>query len=427
MKPTNPLHRFLLASGLIILPCLGGCDYLPEVVTGRPDPTAAKLRPAGPASDIESNASSMSDFSKSPYAQGKLVNDANTGYDNSVVQTGGSYGEGVTAPPSIGTPPALSAPLSIGSGVFEPSQAGTTTSESGINVPSAESVAVSTGSRNSSTSTSSNGKIVIKNANLKFVNDLDIASQADGLILDLVADEGDMLAKGELLVQLDDRLANSELAVTHKEVEAAKEKAKDDSEILYSRAAFNVAEIDYTKTKELNDRGSETDSELRKKWLEKRRAELAITVAELKNNQDKAAVEVAAAKEGAAAVQVDLRKMLVPFDGIVAEKKKEKYDWVRGGEVLLRLVSMEQIRVVGQVRVDDLQAPPHELMNAPAMVDIELFPGKRERVEAKIGFVSPVLEVSGAYRVWVQIPNKKVNNQWLFREGMPATIEISTR
>ena len=421
MKPTNPLHRFLLASGLMIVPCLGGCDYLPEVITGRPDPTAAKLRPAGPASDIESNPSSMNDFGKSPNSLGKLVNDANTGYDNSVVQTGGSYGEGITAPPAISAPP------SIGSGIFEASQVGTTAPESGINVPSAESVAVSISSRSSSTSTSSNGKIVIKNANLKFVNDLDIASQADGLIQELVADEGDMLTKGELLVQLDDRLANSELAVTHKEVEAAKEKAKDDSEILYSRAAFNVAEIDYTKTKELNDRGSETDSELRKKWLEKRRAELAITVAELKNNQDKAAVEVASAKEGAAAVQVDLRKMLVPFDGIVAEKKKEKYDWVRGGEVLLRLVSMEQIRVVGQVRVDDLQAPPHELMNAPAIVDIELFPGKRERVEAKIGFVSPVLEVSGAYRVWVQIPNKKVNNQWLFREGMPATIEISTR
>jgi multidrug efflux pump subunit AcrA (membrane-fusion protein) len=420
MKFTNPLHRLLLASGFLLVPCFGGCDYLPEVITGRPDPMAAKLQPAGPSNEIKANATienAQGDFQN---GTGKLVNEATTGYDNPVVQTGGSYGDGNAAPPAIS------------SGVFEPSQAIAMTPDSGsptagIPVPAAESMAVSTGSRTSTSSVSANGKIVIKNANLKFVNDLDIASQADGLVLELVADEGDMLSKGALLVQLDDRLANSELAVTHKELEAAKEKAKDDSEILYSRAAFNVAEIDYTKTEELNARGSETDAELRKKWLEKRRAELAITVAELKNNQDKAAVEVAAAKEGAAAVQVDLRKMLVPFDGVVAEKKKEKYDWVRAGEVLLRLVSMEQLRVVGQVRVDDLQAPPHELMNARAIVDIELFPGNRERVEAKIGFVSPVLEVSGAYRVWVQIPNKKVNNQWLFREGMPATIEISTR
>jgi multidrug efflux pump subunit AcrA (membrane-fusion protein) len=420
MKTTIPLYQWLLAGGFLALPTLSGCDYLPEVVTGRPDPNAAKIQAAGPAGDIVLSSQSMDRTEMSSANQGKLVNEATTGYDSAVVQTGGSYGEGIASPPTIG------------SGVFEPPQAMNSPnqpviSESGLSVPPAESVAVSTSIRNSITSTSANGKILIKNANLKFVNDLDIASQADGLILDLVADEGDMLTKGELLVQLDDRLANSELAVTHKELEAAKEKAKDDSEILYSRAAFNVAEIDYTKTEELNARGSETDAELRKKWLEKRRAELAITVAELKNNQDKAAVEVSAAKEGAAAVQVDLRKMLVPFDGVVAEKKKEKYDWVRAGEVLLRLVSMEQLRVVGQVRVDDLQAPPHELMNAPATVEIELFPGNRERVEAKIGFVSPVLEVSGAYRVWVQIPNKKVNNQWLFREGMPATIEISTR
>lgn len=420
MKLTNPLHRLLLACGFMLVPCLGGCDYLPEVITGRPDPLAAKLQPAGPSNEIQSKLTSANEFNGVQNAPAEIVNEATTGYDNPVVQTGGNYGDSNVAPPAIS------------SGVFEPSQVIASNQDSGnlnggIAVPPAESLAVSTSSRNSTSSISANGKILIKNANLKFVNDLDIASQADGLVLDLVADEGDMLTKGALLVQLDDRLANSELAVTHKELEAAKEKAKDDSEILYSRAAFNVAEIDYTKTEELNARGSETDSELRKKWLEKRRAELAITVAELKNNQDKAAVEVAAAKEGAAAVQVDLRKMLVPFDGVVAEKKKEKYDWVRAGEVLLRLVSMEQLRVVGQVRVDDLQAPPHELMNAPAIVDIELFPGKRERVEAKIGFVSPVLEVSGAYRVWVQIPNKKVNNQWLFREGMPATIEISTR
>lgn len=425
MKLTNPLHRLLLACGFMLVPCLGGCDYLPEVITGRPDPLAAKLQPAGPSNEIQSKLTSANELNGIQNSPAELANEATTGYDSPVVQTGGSYGDVNAAPPAIS------------SGVYEPAQAiasdqdsgnqNTDNLSTGISVPPAGSMSVSTSSRNSTSSISANGKILIKNANLKFVNDLDIASQADGLVLDLVADEGDVLTKGALLVQLDDRLANSELAVTHKELEAAKEKAKDDSEILYSRAAFNVAEIDYTKTEELNARGSETDSELRKKWLEKRRAELAITVAELKNNQDKAAVEVSAAKEGAAAVQVDLRKMLVPFDGVVAEKKKEKYDWVRAGEVLLRLVSMEQLRVVGQVRVDDLQAPPHELMNAPAIVDIELFPGKRERVEAKIGFVSPVLEVSGAYRVWVQIPNKKVNNQWLFREGMPATIEISTR
>ncbi len=93
--------------------------------------------------------------------------------------------------------------------------------------------------------------------------------------------------------------------------------------------------------------------------LESRRAELAITVAQVKNNQDHKAAAVSNAKQGAALVQVELRKITAPFDGIVAEKRKEKYDWVRAGDVIMRLVSMEQLRVVGQVRVEQLQTAPH--------------------------------------------------------------------
>ena len=154
---------------------------------------------------------------------------------------------------------------------------------------------------------------------------------------------------------------------------------------------------------------------------------MAITVAEVKNKQDLSAVGVSKAKMGAAEVQVQLRKIIAPFDGIVAEKLKDQHEWVRAGEVIMRLVSMEQLRVVGQVRVSQLSAAPHELLGAPANVDIELFPGKAERVVAKVDFVSPVMESSGGYRIWLQIPNIKSNDQWVFREGMPAKIEIRTR
>jgi len=411
MKIKN-IKRFptsLLCVALLVSIPIAGCDYLPEVLTGRPDPTAAKIAPAGPMSLDEPT-------SPSPFtAPGKLVNEANTGYDTDI-QTG--------IDPAVGSENSTTSPNSQSLNQTKTAQVGY---EKEIQVPPSQISEAPVPTRNGFSNLSADGKITIKNANLKFVNDLEIAAQADGLILELGADEGDVLAQGSLLVQLDDRLANSELEVTRKELEAAQEKAKDDSEIEYSRAAFDVAEIEYKKSEELLAKDAETETDLRKKWLEKRRAELAITVAQLKNNQDKAAVEVSVAKRGAAEVQVDLRKMTVPFDGIVAEKKKEKYDWVRAGEPLLRLVSMERLRVVGQVKVIDLKAPPHQLMNTPVTIEIETFPGNRERVSGKIGFVSPVLEVSGAYKIWVEIPNKQVNNQWLFREGMQAMIEINAR
>jgi multidrug resistance efflux pump len=286
----------------------------------------------------------------------------------------------------------------------------------GLQVPAAE-----------SPNPTADGKIYVDSAHLKFVNDLEVAAQADGLITQMDADEGDLLKTNSLMIQLDDRLANSELQVTQKEYEAAVEKSKDDSEIQYSKAAHDVAREEYNIAVELDRKGAGTATELSKKWLEDRRAGLAITVAQLKNKQDVLAVGVSEAKQGAAKVQVDMRKIVAPFDGIVAEKRKEQHDWVRAGDVILRLVSMEQLRVVGQVRVSQLSAAPHELLGAPAVIDIELYPGKSERVTAKVGFVSPVMESSGGYRIWLQIPNVKANDQWVFREGMPARIEIATR
>jgi hypothetical protein len=60
-------------------------------------------------------------------------------------------------------------------------------------------------------------------------------------------------------------------------------------------------------------------------------------------------------------------------------------------------------------------------------IDIELYPGRVERVNGKVGYVSPTLESSGGYKIWLQISNIQANGQWVFREGMPARIELQTR
>ncbi len=147
--------------------------------------------------------------------------------------------------------------------------------------------------------------------------------------MSLEADEGHLLTKDTLMIQLDDRLSKSELEVAKKELEAATEKAKDDSEILFSKASLDVARQEYQTSEKLLSRGAETDAEHRKKWLEFRKSELAVKVSEVKNRQDLLAVGVSQAKQGAAGVQVEMRTVMAPFDGIVAEKREERYEWVR--------------------------------------------------------------------------------------------------
>ncbi len=228
-------------------------------------------------------------------------------------------------------------------------------------------------------------------------------------------------------MELDSRLAVAERDVAIKELDAARQKSEDTSEILYAKSAKEVAEQDLKNSNELLRRQVESAGDNRKKWLEHRRSELAITVAEIKRNQDLSAVGVNEAKKRAAEVQIDLRTIQAPFHGIVAHKEKDANEWVKAGDVIVRLVALEKLRVVGMVKIDSLEAPPHLLLNAPASIDIQLYPGAVQTVEARVGFVSPVMQSSGAYQIWVEIPNQKVNDQWLFRQGMPATIRINTR
>ncbi|MCU0714354.1 MAG: biotin/lipoyl-binding protein, partial [Pirellula sp.] len=67
-------------------------------------------------------------------------------------------------------------------------------------------------------SASVNGVLVDTSATLVFVNDLSVPAQADGIITNLLVDEGSIVRKGELVYQLDPRLANAEIAVQTKEL-----------------------------------------------------------------------------------------------------------------------------------------------------------------------------------------------------------------
>ncbi len=402
------MTRIVLGSFIIgSLFISSGCDYLPESLTGIPDPNAQPIQAAGPSAvNTVSNQSLASDPSTGPAEW-----NAATAVSNTVVTPAG-------AQESFGTPVA-GVVQSGGSSINEAflstlptSNAPPAVAQGGLEVPAASNTLMS------------DGKIVVT-ANLRFVNDQEVAAPADGLITLLDVDEGDIVSKGSLVGQLDDRLPKSELEVATKEYEAAVQKAKDKSEIEYSKASSEVAKEDYNITIELEKRGASNQLELQKKWLEYKRADLAITVAEVKNRQDVSASEVANAKRGAADVQIELRRIVSPFDGIVADKKKERHDWVRAGEIIMRLVSMEQLRVTGQVFSAQLKRAPHELVGTPVVIDIEVYPGKVERINGKIGYVSPVMDTSGGYKLWAQIPNMQSNGQWVFREGMPAKIEFN--
>lgn len=264
---------------------------------------------------------------------------------------------------------------------------------------------------------------------LSFVNDIKVVAQTDGIILDILVDEGSLVSKDSTMIQIDNRLANAEKEVAVRELESAKLKAEDESQIKFSAASYEVATSVFNRSQDLYVKGVEPQDDWEKKRLEKIKAGFQIDVSKREQMINQAAVGVNEAKLNASMVQLELRTIKAPFSGVVASMQKERYDWVKAGEEIMRLVSLDKFRVKGTVRISD---SPNTLEGAKARVIIPVGAGQVEQIDGVVGFVSPESQGSGArddgtqeYTVWVEIPNKQVGGKYLFRGTMDAVVEIT--
>lgn len=277
------------------------------------------------------------------------------------------------------------------------------------------------------------GVLVDNRAIVKYVNDTEIPAQADGIITNISQEEGGTIGEGDLLVEQDARQANAELLVAQRQLEAANLKAEDDSNMEYNALSLEVAKKQLEMFQSLFKKGASSVLELEKNKLEADKARLALKVAGVQNATDKKEAKVNEAKMHAAEVQVELRNITAPFNGVVAELKKHKNDWVRSGEPIVRLVGMEKLNVIGRLPIHELKGPAYLLENADAEAVITLMPGgsglapEEHRIKGKINFVSPVQDSEGMYRVKMQINNQKYEDSWVYREGMQVRLEVTQR
>jgi multidrug efflux pump subunit AcrA (membrane-fusion protein) len=271
------------------------------------------------------------------------------------------------------------------------------------------------------------GTVSLERAQVKFFEVNSVAAQAEGRIDKLNVDEGSMIEAGAPMVEIDSRLVLKEIRVAERELDAARLKAKDNSNVKFSKAAKEVAEAEVEISTRLQSQGAEGFTEGMKKRLELKKAGFQVEVAEIEKARDTADADVKEAKLEAAKVQLELRTILAPRTGVITEVVKRQYDWVRAGEVILKLTSLSKLRIKGTVVVSD---SPHLLENAPAKVTITIAPElKGETIDGVVSYVSPQTALeANRYDVHVDVENRlTADGHYLFREGMQATVEITPK
>lgn len=287
--------------------------------------------------------------------------------------------------------------------------------------PADATAVASTAQPSQSESSLGRGPIRVDLAQVVSAHKIQVAAQADGIIDQLLADEGHTVKKGDTLLIIDNRVALAELAVAQKELEAAQKQAGQTAEVDYAKKASEVSDAEYEDIYKLYNQGSATFSEARRKQLEKERARSGIDVATVKHEQEILTAEVNKEKVKASQVKLELYRVIAPFDGIVVQRLRDQGEWIRAGEPILRLVHLNEMKVETFVSVDGISVA--ELQGAPMRVSVRINSKDVATYDTHIEFVSPEIE-SRKVRVATRIQNEQLGGSWILRDGMQASVEI---
>ncbi len=219
-----------------------------------------------------------------------------------------------------------------------------------------------------------------------------LSSRIEGLVTEMKVDAGSEVKKGDVLVQLDTRLAELDLDLIDAEIAQAAIETAD--------AKRQVEEV-----LELTKGGGFARSQAITK-----QANLSISEANLKRLE---------ARRNSQAERIARHQLVAPFDGVITAKIAEAGEWVATGAPVLELVEMKGLRF-------DLQMPQEFLSRVKdigsVVVKLDAFPGRE--FEAELSAVVPVKDdVSRTFLTRFFLKNQ----EGLASPGMSGTATIETR
>lgn len=261
---------------------------------------------------------------------------------------------------------------------------------------------------------------------VSLIEDVEVPASEAGQLVSFEAREGLEVEAGSLLARVDDEQPQHLRRIAQAEQKAAREQANNDVKIRYSKALAAKAGTEYQDTVTLNKRapGAISGTEERRKLLELRAAELQIEQAEMDQRVAALTSESKGAELAAADTAIARRQIKAPIGGMIVEVKRKLGEWVQPGEAVVRLVRLDRLRVEGFLNASEFN--PHEVMNRPVLVEVQLARDRVEQFRGKVTFVNPLVEADGEFRVWAEVVNRTEEGQWLLLPGLNAdmTIEV---
>jgi HlyD family secretion protein len=265
-------------------------------------------------------------------------------------------------------------------------------------------------------------KFIDLNCSVKFIDDIRLPAKETGVIESLSVKEGDLVPAGKIVGKIDDELYQEMYKQAELRYQMALDVAQDETAKQAAEKKWGVASIEAEKAIKLARSGSKSDSERRMAIYTEQLARLEIIKAELemKKAKGEAELELAKMKE----VEIRMRRHILQseFDAYVIEIFKKPQEFVNVGEEVLRIARMDKLWVQGIVDIQDLN--PHEAINRPVTVTVQLARGETTTFEGNIVNVALERQSSQHYMVKAEIKNRPIGGHWVLQPFSEVLMRI---
>lgn len=265
-------------------------------------------------------------------------------------------------------------------------------------------------------------EIVIPEAQVSLIEQVEVPAQESGVLSTIVAHEGMTVKEGQVIGQIDD--AESQLQKRRAEIEMdiAQRDARNDVRVRLASKTAEVRKAELLRSEEAADKVHNVVSktELEKLRLEVQRSQLEIEQARHDLDLAELNFQLKQNEHAQAARSVERRRITAPLDSFVVEVNKRRGEWVKPGDIVCRLLRFDRLRVKGIVRLTDVLNNP---TGQPVVLEVTLESGEVRQYPGKVVFVSPeVNAVNGSeLELWAEVDNTDRN----LRPGMTGRLIIN--
>ena len=269
--------------------------------------------------------------------------------------------------------------------------------------------------------------VVVPNCLLSMAEEVQIPAQEPGVLKKLPVREGQSVAVGDLLAQIDDEQPRVAAEVAQAKLDVASKQATDDINVRYARAAAEVAKSSYDRGVDANRHiaGAVPEMEIQERWLKWREMTLSIEKAQKEMEVAKLQVAVSQAELKAATVAIERRRITAPINGVVVELSRHQSEWVQNGDPVMRLVRVDLLRVEGFVRATE-HSELEIRKGQPVQVVVSLPHKQRETFTGEIVYVKPIVE-GGSFLVRAEVQNRQQNGVWVLSPGLSAEMTVKLK